>query len=452
MSTLNLYTWDILLEFVEEGRMIIVLGDELLRAAFDGSREESLQQYLGRRMADALSIPASELGTDRLLSGVVNRHLERGGDRKLLYPKLKTLLRETLVIPEPLRLLADIDPLKLFINTTFNGLMEAALAERRGAVPGPMRLVYAPNNVQDLACDIDGLDRPVVYYLMGYPSASPSYAITEEDLLEFVCALQSESRRPKRLFEQFRTSHLLILGCNFPEWLIRFFVRLMRNERFINPAAQGQLLADSAAKSDPAFCLFLRRHSQGIELHPCADSIDFVRELHSRWKRLHPESALEPRKKSGEAMARGAIFISYAHDDIAAARTLRDHLEARGLDVWLDETQLGAGDVWRYEISRNIRECSAFLALISRNTNCDEPRFFRREWNEAIERSIEMPPHRKFIFPVIVDRMDFHTASVPNKFHEVQFTQCPGGVPGDALVTELVNAFRLAQKASGGLS
>ena len=55
-------------------------------------------------------------------------------------------------------------------------------------------------------------------------------------------------------------------------------------------------------------------------------------------------------------LPRPSIFISYASENRAAARLLRDALEASGLDVWYDENELGGGDAWDQKIRRQIRE------------------------------------------------------------------------------------------------
>jgi hypothetical protein len=49
---------------------------------------------------------------------------------------------------------------------------------------------------------------------------------------------------------------------------------------------------------------------------------------------------LSDAKEAGYAgMSPGAVFISYAHEDQAAARRLRDFLEEEaGIDVWLEKT------------------------------------------------------------------------------------------------------------------
>ena len=69
------------------------------------------------------------------------------------------------------------------------------------------------------------MQRPCVYHLFGKVAASPSYVISDEDMLEFICALQSEHLTPEKLFHELEHSHLLFIGSNFSNWLARLFLR-----------------------------------------------------------------------------------------------------------------------------------------------------------------------------------------------------------------------------------
>jgi len=69
--------------------------------------------------------------------------------------------------------------------------------------------------VADLTTERDKMQRPVIYHLLGRLSASPTYVISDEDTLEFVCALQSEHLTPEKLFHELEHNHLLFIGSNF---------------------------------------------------------------------------------------------------------------------------------------------------------------------------------------------------------------------------------------------
>jgi hypothetical protein len=67
-----------------------------------------------------------------------------------------------------------------------------------------------------------------------------------------------------------------------------------------------------------------------------------------------------------------------------------------------------------------------FIPIISKNTHVREEGYFRFEWKLAVDRSHLMTTSKTFLLPVIIDdtRDD---DQVPDKFHEVQWTQLPGG-------------------------
>ena len=132
-------------------------------------------------------------------------------------------------------------------------------------------------------------------------------------------------------------------------------------------------------------------------------------------------------------LPRPSIFISYASENRAAARLLRDTLAASGLDVWYDENELGGGDAWDQKIRRQIRECTYFMPVISAQTEARREGYFRREWRLAVDRSHDMADDVMFLLPVVIDGTSEAGARVPEKFLTVQWLKLPGGVATPAL-------------------
>ncbi len=122
-----------------------------------------------------------------------------------------------------------------------------------------------------------------------------------------------------------------------------------------------------------------------------------------------------------------AIFLSYASQDAEAARRICDALRAVGLDVWFDQSALRGGDAWDASIRRQIKECALFVPVISSNTQAREEGYFRREWNLAASRTLDMAEDKAFLLPVVIDATLDAKARVPEKFREVQWTHLPGG-------------------------
>jgi TolB-like protein len=122
-----------------------------------------------------------------------------------------------------------------------------------------------------------------------------------------------------------------------------------------------------------------------------------------------------------------AVFLSYASQDAAAARRIRDALQAAGIEAWLDETGLGGGDAWDAEIRRRIRECALFVPIISAHTEQRLEGYFRLEWRLAEQRSHQMALGKPFFVPVVIDTTPDDGARVPNAFVDVQWTRLVGG-------------------------
>ncbi|WP_136806446.1 toll/interleukin-1 receptor domain-containing protein [Desulfosediminicola flagellatus] len=146
-------------------------------------------------------------------------------------------------------------------------------------------------------------------------------------------------------------------------------------------------VVDRETKKDTRLMLFLR--DWHTEIYPDGDPAGFVNELNRRWCERNPSHSSEPADtlsselKALKTMLPGSIFISYSREDLAEVQILHDTLEQAGLDVWFDVNRLGSGDAWERKIQDNIRNCSLFLPIISRNAVERMEGFYRREWRWA---------------------------------------------------------------------
>jgi len=130
---------------------------------------------------------------------------------------------------------------------------------------------------------------------------------------------------------------------------------------------------------------------------------------------------------TGAGAATGAVFLSYASQDAAAAGRIAQALQAAGLEVWFDQSELRGGDVWDRQIRSRIHDCRLFIAVISANTEARDEGYFRREWKLAVDRTHDMAEKKTFLLPVVIDQTSDRGATVPDKFREVQWTRLPDG-------------------------
>ena len=431
LSTLDDDAWDDLLSFIEERRVIPILGPELLRVDTDrGPR--LLYDWLAEKLAAKLSVDTSLLPQPYTLNDVVCWFLAARGRREEAYVRLRAIMKDApFAPPEALRRLAAITDFDLYVTTTFDVLLETALNEIRFAgVSTTEVLSYAPNRVTDLPTERDRLAHPVVYHLFGRLSASPTYVISDEDLLEFICALQNEHLAPEKLFHELEHNHLLFIGSNFSNWLARLFLRMAKRQRLSDPRDVGEVLADTYSSQDDRLVSFLQQVSVRTRIYVGAEA--FVTELSDRWQaRNRRESAasaapvrfLPPAREMPEQ----AIFISYAREDLTAVQEIKAGLEAAGVTTWFDMDRLEAGDDYDQKIRRNIGRCSYFIPVVSATTERRTEAYFRREWNYALDRMRNMADGAVFVLPVTIDGTDAASALVPDRFRALHFNSLPGG-------------------------
>ena len=175
--------------FIEERRVIPIVGPELLHVDTDeGPR--LLYEWIAEKLAAKLNVDVALLPKPCTLNDVVCWFLAARGRREEAYTRLRSILRDANFAPPlALRQLAQITDFDLFVTTTFDPLLEQALnAERFEGAQSTEVIAYSPNRVADLPSEREKLQRPVIYHLLGRLSASPTYVISDEDTLEFICA------------------------------------------------------------------------------------------------------------------------------------------------------------------------------------------------------------------------------------------------------------------------
>ncbi|MDP1580222.1 MAG: TIR domain-containing protein [Candidatus Didemnitutus sp.] len=132
-----------------------------------------------------------------------------------------------------------------------------------------------------------------------------------------------------------------------------------------------------------------------------------------------------------------AVFLSYAHEDAAAATRIAEALRGFGVEVWFDQNELRGGDSWDGKIRQQIRDCALFLPVISVNTQSRSEGYFRREWRLAVDRTHDMAEGRAFLVPVLIDDTDEYAALVPEDFRRVQWTKLSAGRPTPEFVAQV---------------
>ena len=439
--------WDDLLNYIEERRVIPIIGPDLLRVQTDRGLRP-LYEWLAEKLAARLSVDVVGLPQPLTLNDVMCCYLGQRGRREEAYTRLRSILREvTFEPPLALRQLAQITDFDLFVTTTFDPLLEQAInLERHGGQPNAEVIAYAPNRVADLPVERSQLQRTVIYHLLGRLSASPTYVVSDEDMLEFICALQSEHLTPEKLFHELEHNHLLLIGSDFSNWLARLFLRMAKRKRLSDPRDVSEVFADDHTMQDGRLVAFLQQVSVRTRVYGGAEA--FVAELHARWsKRQRPVpasnggSAPQRFMPPSREMPENAIFISYAREDLPAVQRLKAAMDAAGLTTWFDLDRLEGGDDYERKIRANIGRCSFFLPVISATTQRRHEAYFRREWSYAVDRARNIADGGKFILPVCIDDTPESEALVPEQFKALHIVRVSGGEPAPEFLRRLQDLF-----------
>lgn len=421
--------WERVLQRLEEETVVPVLGPDLLAVSCD-EKETLLYPLLAERLAGYLSVSAADLPAGSELQEVARRHLMNSQDVQEVYRGLRVVFRDLdpIPIPTPLLELARIERIELFVTTTFDVLTERAVdRERFEGQRQTLAFAYAPSDRQDLPPEFARLGRPAVFHLLGRLSGTPhSFAVTREDTLEFMDALQT--RAPGFLFDKLRGSDLLVLGSPVAGWLAR-------------------LLAQDAPEGN-APVLFVERVTGTTEAPRVESATDFVRELSGRWTELNRNAEVEPPAVlSSSGVPSGAVYLSCASSDRGAAESLREALDRAGVDVILDEDDRALGPKWDKRLKSAVGLSSAFVPVISARSVKATRRFLQREWVDAILEAVRAAPSGRFLLPVVIDDTSPGERAMPGEFGELQWEKLPGGKPSSEFVKKLVELQRSYRRA-----
>lgn len=461
-TPMNEAAWDRLIALIKDGFVVPVAGCRLM---VDGQGQSSLQARVARRLLERYGLDADTppLPPFRELNEAATRLLALGGgDIKLqdLYVDAHAvLLRETAAvaddaIPAPIRQLAEIADFRLFVTLTPDDLLARRL-RRRCAVN---EIVHAPRLPTSEGKDLprDWMERQgevQLLYLFGKSRPAPMFAIHDEDILEYAHnVIARGSQVPGGFLGELQQRNILLIGCNFPEWLARFFLRATRQNRLSEQHERREWLIEQLQPDESLTC-FLRSYSKTIQVLSDIPPVEFVAELHRRWMDAHGGES-RPEVPEGQAVPRGTLFfISYSRKtDLPRAEALYQALLKLGAseaEVWFDRHSIEPGSDFSHRILDGIQGCRYFLALLSKAANDREEAFVFREWQEANLRKQLM--NRDFLFPVIVDP-DYEPERyqarpiLDGDWKRLDYSHAPEGVPDPRMTGKLRDLLRQARR------
>jgi hypothetical protein len=458
MSEMKESTWSQLLALMERGDVVPVVGARLL---LDADGKSSLQARVAERLLidHEVELPEGGLTPFREVNEAVALLKGTVDAQDLYYPIFQAmvdLLKQGVKIPRPLQQLAQITDFRLMITLTPDDLLARALVQARRPFS---EIVHSPklptDQVADLPPDWDpSLGDVQLLYMFGKAAPGPLFSIHDEDMLEHAHnIIASGSHTPKAFLGALQDRSLLLIGCNFPDWLSRFMLRATRKGRLAVREGRRGWLVEPLARQDP-FIGFLGSYSPETSVLSSVDPAQFVDELHRRWLALRTPTAGEaPVAPAEPPLPETAMFfISYSRTtDLPQAQRLFEALRGLGVgehEIWFDRKTLEPGDNFRQRILDGIRGCRYFLPVVSHAATRRDEAFVFQEWETATARLPRLS--RRFMLPLVVDAQmqpeGYKQLSVQNWVErDINFAHAPEGTPDAhtlATLTKLVQQAR----------
>lgn len=420
-TTLNSRNWALLLNAVEEGRVVPIIGDALLSVNENG-KLMSINEYLIKKLSERFCHGESVGQLADILPYIdsYNRKTASSniGETTDIYYEIYEILSAVKVeLCKTAKEMVTTCRFPLILTTSYIKNLDAQLA-----IPSHNVCVYNKSMASDISGSVYGTSQQILYYLFGRLSmAKRSFVATEEDLLDYMHYWHNTETRPTRLTGYLSDKFFLVLGCSYPDWLFRFFWHSVKNFT-VKPSTmdvQGIVSLESHY-DDKQLMQFLSR----VQTSVCEKAEEFMTELTDKFAKIHNSDATSYSSQSLNApnnqLVPPEVFISYASEDKDLALAVyEDFCKVAGKEaVWFDEPQLEAGDAYENLIMRKIEQCKRFVPIITHNTLQPGRRFFKKEWTKAREEA-GFHGDEVFITPIIVDDTSRDDERIPSDFRKV---------------------------------
>ncbi|TMI89502.1 MAG: toll/interleukin-1 receptor domain-containing protein [Bacteroidetes bacterium] len=425
------FDWDELLDFIAEKKLTPVLGKEIYTFK-DADKLAPLDNYLSQKILELHKI--SDFNASSLSAAVNYLEIEKKIKPMDIIRKLKSIVKDINFELPVLQQLLSITDLNYFINTAvYDSVLENKISEMRNQKANSINFSI---NEPFTDYPIDKLSEPFIFNVFGSLLNTVDPALSEEDMLEYTGFFKEKMSGATNIVSALKNKSLLFLGCSFPDWMVRFALRLLSNEPLHEWGAKRKIIiindpSELRAEQNE----FLKNYD--VVTYE-GDTAQFVNELHNQWKKRNPNAG---KKKS--------IFLSYTRADIAAVESMKKAIEQLGNVIcWYDNRELKPADNWLEEIVVNIRKADLFMPLISANSLAHEDGFVQKEWvqgtNEWIFRNADKKAG-KYLVPVVIDDSKLYNDKISKYFDSnINIATVPQGNPGAEFLEDIKKILNLA--------
>ena len=423
--------WDELMDIISDRSLTPVIGNEMYAFRENGSML-SIDSYLSKQLFEQNKI--TDQTASSLSQAVDYLEFEKKQKTMDVIRKLKTIVKDIHFDFPILDQFLQIKTLDYYINTAvYNNVLEKKILETRSK--SATSINFSLNEPFSDSDDLDKLGEPFVFNVFGSLLNTVDPALSEEDLLEYTGHFKEKMSGATNIVNALRNKNLLFLGCRFPEWMMRFTLRLLSNEPMHEWGNKRSVII---INDNTEYRNKLINSLKNYEVISYSGSTgDFIKELAEQWKKRNPNTE---KNKS--------IFLSYARPDMQVVENLRKNIEQIGnITCWYDKEELGLGDNWRQKIVDGIRKADLFMPLISANSLNHEEGFVQKEWWDGVNESIRRNADKietKFLVPVVIDESPLYGDAIAKHFDpKINISKVPLGNPDEKFVGEIKKILNL---------
>lgn len=403
MKKLDERGWKILISAILNKEVVPIIGKELFKV-----NGEPLQTFINKQVCRNRFIDYHEgMNVDQVIEAI--NDADGDGKRNFCNELPKIFSKIEVSVPESIKNLISINRFPLILTTSYAPILERYL--KKDKTKKWKSYAYDKTSTADIPSM--AIDSNVLYYIFGEIGVEGTFVVDEDDLLSFLHFWHDNDWRPKELCRYLSNKYLLVIGCDYPDWLFRFLWFSMNDKFTVNSLKKGQLMiSNKKVMEDLELQSFLRRIKAYYD-----NNIDgFIEELCNRIKEIEPNPA--PESTAAVPSEKIDFFISYAHEDGEIASEIATILRNLGANVWFDKRILKPGDTFPDDIKEGIEECKRFIPILSKNTIQETRRFFRKEW--AIAKSeADLRLGMPYITPISIDDVNIRHHLIPSVFSNV---------------------------------
>ena len=422
--------WDELMDFITDKRLTPIIGKEMYKFKQDDNLIP-IDEYLSNQLLQVNKVTDQPPLT---LTEAVN-YLENEKKVKTIdiIRKLKFIVKEINFDFPVLTGLLSIEGLNYYINTAvYNNVLENQISHVKNHFPASIN--FSLNEPFSDCGDLEKLHEPFVFNVFGSLLNTVDPALSEEDMLEYTGFFKEKMNIAPNIINALKNKNLLFLGCTFPDWMIRFILRLLSNEPMHDWGTKRTIIIVND-QSD-----FRNRQYNFLKNYDVVtyegNTNDFVQELSNKWKQKNPQQVKTK-----------MVFLSYTLNDKEAVETLKKAIEnIHNVTCWYDKREIIAGDDFKTEIAKNIKSADLFIPLISTNSLMHKDGYVQIEWftadNVNTFRKIDGNKN-KYLMPIVIDDTNPYDNNVPKYFSELSIGKVPHGKPDQEFLNQVKETLNL---------